>query len=306
MPSMRSSKSIFSRKSRKLSIRHYTHCSVFFYYNFLILVNNINGDKMKKILFTGARSGIAHATIKRLLNKNYLIYLTVHNDKQLELVNKAYKNNENIICLKIDITNPDDLIKLEGLDIDILVSNASIGEGGSIAEIPMDKVRNNFEVNVFSNFEVIQRVFKKMMEKNNGKIIVMSSLIRLVPLNFMGVYSATKASISNLMFSLNNELKLLDTNVKVVLVEPGPYYTGSNQVIIDNKYAWMNKESYFLDCLEIIRERENKIFKLIERNSLASVSRVMVRAIESENPKFLYRVPLSHAIVSKLFNFIFF
>lgn len=261
---------------------------------------------MKKILFTGARSGIAHATIKRLLNKDYLIYLTVHNDKQLEIVNKTYKNNENVICLKIDITNPDDLIKLEGLDIDILVSNASIGEGGSIAEIPMDKVRNNFEVNVFSNFEVIQRVFKKMMKKNNGRIIVMSSLIRLAPLNFMGVYSATKASISNLMFSLNNELKLLDTNVKVVLVEPGPYYTGSNQVILDNKYAWMNKESYFSDYLEIIKERENKIFKLIERNSLASVSRVMVRAIESENPKFLYRVPLSHAIVSKLFNFIFF
>ncbi|MDD2181573.1 MAG: SDR family NAD(P)-dependent oxidoreductase, partial [Bacilli bacterium] len=155
---------------------------------------------MKKILFTGARSGIAHATIKRLLNKDYLIYLTVHTDKQLELVRETYKNNENVICLKIDITNKEDLIKLEGLDIDILVSNASIGEGGSIVEIPMDKVRNNFEVNVFSNFEIIQKVFKQMIKKNNGRIIVMSSLIRLVPINFLGVYSATKASISNLMF----------------------------------------------------------------------------------------------------------
>ncbi|MDD4719126.1 MAG: SDR family NAD(P)-dependent oxidoreductase [Bacilli bacterium] len=261
---------------------------------------------MKKILFTGARSGIAHATIKRLLNKDYLIYLTVHTDKQLELVRETYKNNENVICLKIDITNKEDLIKLEGLDIDILVSNASIGEGGSIVEIPMDKVRNNFEVNVFSNFEIIQKVFKQMIKKNNGRIIVMSSLIRLVPINFLGVYSATKASISNLMFTLNNELKYIDTNVRVVLIEPGPYHTGSNQVMLDNKYTWMSKDSYFSSCLEEIRRCENILFNLVEKNSLRSVARTIEKAVESESPRFLYQVPLSHAIGAKFFNFFFF
>jgi NAD(P)-dependent dehydrogenase (short-subunit alcohol dehydrogenase family) len=31
-----------------------------------------------------------------------------------------------------------------------LVNNAGIGEGGPIAEIPLDLVRRNFEVNVFA------------------------------------------------------------------------------------------------------------------------------------------------------------
>lgn len=261
---------------------------------------------MKKILFTGARSGIAHATIKELLDKDYLIYLTVHTDKQLEIVNNTYRNNPNVICLKIDITNPDDLIKIEGLDIDILVCNASIGEGGSIIEIPMDKVRTNFEVNVFSNFRVVQTVFKKMYQKNSGKIIVMSSLIRLTPFNFLGVYGATKAAISHLTYSLKKELKILNTNIKIVLVEPGPYYTGFNQYMLENKYTWMNKESYFANYIELIRERENKIFHLIERKSLKSVARTMARAIENDNPRFLYQVPLSHAIIAKLFSFFFF
>lgn len=279
---------------------------MFFSYNFLISVNNISGGQMKKILFTGARSGIAHATIKRLLNKKYIIYLTVHTDKQLEMTQKTYKNYENVICLKIDITNKNDLMKIEGLDIDILVCNAATGEGGSIVEIPMSLVRHNFEVNVFSNFELIQKVFKQMIKKNKGRIIVMSSLIRLTPINFLGVYGATKSAISNLMFTLNNELKLLDTDVKVILVEPGAYYTGSNQVMLDNKYVWMNKDSYFSNCIEEIRKTENRLFNLVERNSLTSVVRTMERAIESTCPKFLYQVPLSQAIVAKLFNFIFF
>ncbi len=261
---------------------------------------------MKKILFTGARSGIAHATIKKLLNKDYLIYLTVHTDKQLELVQKTYKDQENIICLKIDITNANDLKKVEELDIDVLVCNASIGEGGSIVEIPMPLVRDTFEVNVFSTFELIQKIFKQMIRKNSGRIIVMSSLIRLIPIDFLGVYGATKASISHLMCTLNKELKLLDTNVKVVLVEPGAYHTGSNQVMLDNKYTWMNKDSYFSNCLEQIRKTENKFFNLFERNSLASVVRTMEKSIESECPRFLYQVPVFQAVGAKILNFIFF
>ena len=60
----------------------------------------------------------------------------------------------------------------------------------------------------------------------------MSSLIGLMPLKFLGVYSATKASIIHLTTTLKEELKLLDTNIKVVLIEPGMYHTGFNQVML--------------------------------------------------------------------------
>ncbi len=105
---------------------------------------------MKTILFTGARSGIQAAVIDRLKKKDYHIYLTVHNEKQLEMVKKYYAEDKSITCLKLDVTKREDLKQLERLDIDILVSNAAIGEGGSIAEIPMSLVRSNFETNVFS------------------------------------------------------------------------------------------------------------------------------------------------------------
>ena len=49
---------------------------------------------MKKILFTGARSGIANAAIDEIINKKYYIYVTVHTEKQLQITNLHYSGNE--------------------------------------------------------------------------------------------------------------------------------------------------------------------------------------------------------------------
>ena len=48
---------------------------------------------MKRILYTGARSGIAINTINKIINEDYYLYLTVHTDKQLEYLQNKYKNN---------------------------------------------------------------------------------------------------------------------------------------------------------------------------------------------------------------------
>lgn len=259
---------------------------------------------MKKILFTGARSGIAHATIKRIVNnKDYEIYVTVHTEKQLELVQETYRNYDNVKCLKLDITNEKDLQQIETLDIDILVNNAAIGVGGSIAEIPMEKVRHNFEVNVFGTFSATQIALKRMMQKGEGKIINISSLAGIFPLKFLGVYGATKASVSLLTRTLKKELKLINNDIKIVLIEPGMYKTGFNQVMLENKYDWMRTKSYFSEELETIRKCENKFFDCMEKHNVNSIAKKIAKAINSDNPCFLYRAPFSHALLAKLYNF---
>ncbi|NLL44963.1 MAG: SDR family NAD(P)-dependent oxidoreductase [Mollicutes bacterium] len=259
---------------------------------------------MKKVLFTGARSGIAHATIKRIVNKkDYELYVTVHTEKQLELVKETYKNYDNVKCLKVDITNEKDLQQIEALDIDILVNNAAIGVGGSIAEIPMAKVRQCFEVNVFGTFTVVQRVLKRMMQKGEGKIINISSLAGLIPMKFLGVYGASKASVSLLTRTLRKELKIINKNIKIVLIEPGLYKTGFNQVMLENKYDWMRTKSYFSEELKIIKKCENKLFNLLEKRNLNSIAKKIVKAITCDNPCPIYRAPCLYAIFVKLYNF---
>lgn len=256
---------------------------------------------MKKILYTGARSGISDYVINKLIKKNYFIYLTVHTKYQEEIMKEKYQNNKNIECFKLDVTDKKDKQKLINLDIDILVSNAAIGEGGSLTEIDMDRVRDNFEVNVFSSFEIIQIVLKKMLEKGSGKIIIMSSLASIIPLNFLGSYCGTKASISHMSIILKNEVKLLNKNIKIVLIEPGMYHTGFNQVMLENKYKYMSIDSYFKNMIKEIRKKENILFTLLEKKRLSSIGNKIVDAINSNNPKFIYRAPLLQSIGAKIY-----
>lgn len=259
---------------------------------------------MKKILVTGARSGIINKVCDNLINKNYFLYITVHTDKQLERVCEKYKNNKNVKCFKLDVTDKNDIKKLDNLDIDILINNAAIAESGSICEIDMDKVRNNFEVNVFSNFTVLQKVIKNMIKKKQGKIIIMASLAGILPIPFLGPYCATKASIIKLTECLNMELKLLKANINVCLIEPGLYRTGFNKLAFDKKYEWMDVKSFFQNELELIRKSENIFLKVVGRKNLNSIVKKIVKATESNKPKFVYKAPMSQAIFAKIYNLI--
>lgn len=257
---------------------------------------------MKKILITGARSGIGNAVVNKLLDKDYYIYLTVHTEEQLERIVQKYKEYSNIRCMKLDVTLESDRKKIEKLDIDILINIAGIGYGGSISEISMDRVRENFEVNVFASFELVQIVLRQMMKKRKGKLIIMSSLAGILPINFLGSYCATKASIIQLTTTLKNELKMLNNDIKVILIEPGMYHTGFNQIMLENKYDWMREKSYFQNELSLIKKRENLFFGLLEKNNLNSIVKKIVKAVESENPKFIYRAPLFQVIGAKLYQ----
>ena len=65
-------------------------------------LDNINN--MKKILFTGARSGIAKHVIDKLIKLNkYYIYLTVHTEEEQKSIKAIYANTKNIEFFKLDI-----------------------------------------------------------------------------------------------------------------------------------------------------------------------------------------------------------
>lgn len=266
-------------------------CNVFF----------IGGD-MKKILFTGARSGLINKVIDEIKN-DYFIYLTVRTEKQLENMIEKYKNFSNVIPLKLDITNKKDVDNILKYDIDILVCNSAIGYGGSILEIPFDKVRENYEVNVFANFELIQKILKKMLYKGNGKIIIMSSLASIFPIPFLGSYCSSKASISSLASSLKKEIKMLNKNIKIKLIEPGLFRTGFNEVMSDNKYDL--NESYFDKVKDNILKKENFILNVIAKRKYSSITKKIINAIKSDDNKFIYRAPFSHVFVSKFYQIFF-
>lgn len=254
---------------------------------------------MKKILITGSRSGIGRRVIDKLKDYDLYIYATTHTKLEAVRLKEIYKNYDNIECFKLDVTNDNDIEKIRNLKIDILFSNAAISNGGSLTEIDIRKVKENYEVNVFGNLKLIQTCLSQMINRD-GKIIIMSSLAGIIPLSFIGSYSSTKASLIKLAETLKKELKLVNKKVQVCLIEPGIYLTGFNRYMFMNKYD--NIDTYFKNVIDFIKLKENLILKILGQNNFDSIVDKIVKAITSDSKRFIYRAPLLQVIGAKIYS----
>ena len=255
---------------------------------------------MKTILVTGARSGIINKVINKLID-NYYIYLTVHRESELKVVKEKYKNIKNIKCLKLDVTNPIDINKVKDLNIDIFISNAAIGESGTILNMDINRIKENFEVNVFSNFNLTQIILKNMIQKNKGKVIIISSLAGKVPIPFLGSYCATKASITKLSECLYMEMKILNSNINISIIEPGFYATGFNKLIMDNKYDEESFIEFFNKQIKLIKTSENICLKLLEKKKFDSIVNKIIKCVNAKKPHLYYRAPFMQKAFARLY-----
>lgn len=260
------------------------------------------------VLITGAASGIGFDTGIRLAKEGHFVYLTTHYEKQVSGLQEKVKMlglEENIECFCLDITKENDRRKLFDLNIDCLINNAAIGIGGSIIDLKIDKIKDNFEVNVFSTIEMIQTYAASLfLKKKKGKAIVVSSLAGIIPLPFMGSYCATKASLITLITALKRELSFIKSELDVCLIEPGIYLTGFNQVMIDNR-EMSTTESVFNTIYPSVSYYQKTLFNIFGKKDTSSISKKMVKAVNSKHPKFLYRAPFSQVVGAKLYMFLF-
>lgn len=256
-----------------------------------------------KILLTGARSGIAYKIAIELAKRGHFIYLTTHTNQQAIALNERVKDlGYKIVCFKLDITKDEDRHLIDNLDLDVLINHAGVGMGGSIVEMDMDSVRENFEVNVFSSYALLQLAYQNMKKRQKeGKLFIMSSLSSMMPLSFLGSYCATKASISTIAITLNRELKMINSKIQVSLIEPGAYNTGFNQVMIDNKEKYLYPDSLFYKKRQEIINKQRKLFSFMEKKSVDSIVRKIVKEVEKKNSKFKIRAPFLQRLGVKLY-----
>ena len=214
-----------------------------------------------KVLITGARSGIAYATFNKLIKRGHEVILCVHTKNQENSLKEKVKiYGDRVQVYKLDITNKHDLELLSTLSYDVLWAHAGVGYGGSLLAMDIDVLRNNYEVNVFGTMEVVKRGYNNFCNnKKIGKIFVTSSLTSMLVLPYLSCYTSSKAALSILVKTLNIELKKINKNITISLIEPGAYKTGFNEVMIDNKDKFLeNRYEQIKESIkDIIRNKGN-------------------------------------------------
>jgi short-subunit dehydrogenase len=185
--------------------------------------------------------------------------------------------------------------------IDILINNAGYGAYGAVEDVSLEKVKKQFEVNLFGLSELTKLVIPKMREKQEGTIINISSIAGKIWTPLGGWYHASKFALEGLSDCLRNELR--EFGIDVILIEPGAIETNWAETAGENLIETSGSGIYQKQA----KKKVAKYDKMYGEGGFAVqpelVALAIIRAAESSNPKARYAVP-THAKIILFFRWL--
>ncbi len=126
----------------------------------------------------------------------------------------------------LDVTKADDIAALaervRGEALGGLVNNAGSAIPGPLEALPLDELRTQFELNVFSCVAVAQATIPSL-RLGRGRIVNIGSIGGRVGQAYVGAYCGSKGAIHLMSASMRQELR--PWNIWVACVEPGTIAT---------------------------------------------------------------------------------
>ena len=184
-----------------------------------------------KALITGASSGIGKEMAYYLDKLKYELILVARDEKALIEV-KSKCQNAKIIAL--DLSKIENVQKLyeetKEENIDFLINDAGFGLFGYFNETSLDKELNMINVNITALHILTKLFLKDMINKNSGTILNVASSAGFFAGPYLSTYYATKNYVLKLTMAINEELRMLNSKVKIGALCPGPVDTNFNNV----------------------------------------------------------------------------
>lgn len=178
----------------------------------------------KTAIITGASRGIGLAIAKELVKNGVSVAGWSRNPP------RNYKN-ENFNHIETDLTKEESVTEafrktsaLFGNEIPILINNAGAGYYGVLEEMPSDRWRYLFDLNVHGIFYVSKQVIPGMKKLKEGHIINIGSGAGTNGIAGMSCYCGTKFAVAGITESMHQELR--DFGIKVSCLSPGSVDTG--------------------------------------------------------------------------------
>ena len=175
-------------------------------------------------MITGASSGIGEACALHFDKKGFRVFAGVRHQSDADALRA--KASERLTPLLMDVKDPASIAaavaSIERKEISGLVNNAGIAISAPIELIPLDKLREQLEVNVIGQVAVIQG-FMPLLRQGRGRIINIGSVAGRSVLPFQGAYSASKHALEAITDALRLELR--EWAIHVAIIEPGAIRT---------------------------------------------------------------------------------
>ena len=184
--------------------------------------------ELDSIAITGASTGIGKACALRFHELGWRVFAGVR--RSADGAALVAETSDRLTPVTIDVTRADTIAAaaeqiaaaVGDRGLKALVNNAGIGVGGPVEGLDLDKLRHQFEVNLFGQVAVTQALMP-LLRAARGRIVNMSSMGGKVSQPFMAPYCGSKHALEAFTDSLREELK--PWGMHVAAIEPGVILT---------------------------------------------------------------------------------
>lgn len=183
----------------------------------------------KRIVLTGASSGIGRALAVALADKGAVLLLAARRQELLDEVAAEIEaaGHQRPIVIDTDLSSAgaaeslgNAALRVLGGTVDVVINNAGANVTGPQLLIGDSALaRTLFEVNVWSPLALTATLLPSMLAAGSGVIVNVTSTVQAVPLPLLGYYGASKAALAQATKSLR--LELAETPIRVLEVVPG-------------------------------------------------------------------------------------
>jgi uncharacterized protein len=174
-------------------------------------------------LITGASTGIGAVYADRLARRGYDLILVARNEQKLkEVASRLKSTGRRIEILPADLTRKADVERVADWlrtdpTITALVNNAGLGSTGKLLDAKIDDLESMIYLNVTALTRLALAALPGFVQRKNGLLINIASVVALAPDLLNGTYSGTKAYVVNFTQALKTEMEGKGVTVQAVL-----------------------------------------------------------------------------------------
>ena len=191
------------------------------------------------VLITGASAGIGREFARQLARRAGGFVLVARRTERLEqLRDELRKSNPDLnvhiraadLSKQEEITQLCEWLKREGVQVDLLINNAGLGDRGAFATSKPERIADMLQVNVVAVTVLTRALLPSMRARKRAAILNVSSCASFLPMPGFAVYAATKAYVTSFSEALAAELR--DSGITVTALCPGPVHTEFDTVAV--------------------------------------------------------------------------
>src|ERR687894_2489725 len=178
---------------------------------------------------TGASSGIGFELAKQFAQNGFDLLVTAEDEGLRSAADQLQSAGNQVESVQADLSTYDGVERLyaaitaTGRPVSAAALNAGVGQGGAFIDTDLADELRIIDLNISSTVHLAKRLLQDMVARNEGRVLITSSIASTMPGPFQAVYNATKSFLQSFAEALDNELK--DTKVTITSLMPGPTET---------------------------------------------------------------------------------